>query len=580
MEHRLQSIMIFVVAISFWTIGTVAYGDPSLILSLSFDEVAADGTVMDSSQYGNHGTTAGSTALVDGRFGKALKFNGEDTWVEIPHHNSLTVRKSVTVMAWIYTPRYNGPDGIEWQGIIAKGNVPRSYSLYTEVGGGLLLSPSISPVEETSNEQFERNEWQHVVAQIGDGVKRYWINGKSAGSVPFDRLLPGKIDQASVLIGNTHDTEPSEHPDRHFLGLIDEVRVWNRVLSEPEIISQMESGTTGAIVSISPASVKSPAVGEQLTLSFNVTGGENVAGYQTTVKFDPTALKYISSENADYLPEGALAVPGIVKDDTVTVAATSLTDESEGDGTLATLTFEVVSVKSSIVHLLDTLLTSALNISERPRVEGAKIIKLDGDVNGDGVINIQDLVAVTASFGQFGENIPADVTGDGIVNIRDLVFVAGKLGEGTEAPSAWHGELEAPLTKTNLQQWLREARQINLPDPTFQRGILVLEQLLAISTPIETMLLPNYPNPFNPETWIPYQLSEAAIVSVTIYDSVGSVVRSLDLGHQAAGYYRSHSKAAYWDGRNNLNERVASGIYFYQFQAGEFSATRRMLILK
>ena len=580
MEHRLGSIVIFVVAISFWAIGTVAYGDPSLILSLSFDEVAADGTVMDASQYGNHGTTAGSTTLVDGRFGKALEFNGEDTWVEIPHHDSLNVRESVTVMAWIYTPRYNGPDGVDWQGIIAKGNVPRSYSLYTEVNGGILLSPSGSQVEETSDGQFERNAWQHVVAQIGDGVKRYWINGKSAGSVPFDRRLPGKIDQASVLIGSTHDTEPLENPDRHFLGLIDEVRVWNRVLSEPEIISQMESGTTDAIVSISPASVRSPAVGEQLTLSLNVTGGENVAGYQMTVKFDPTALKYISSENADYLPEGALAVPGIVKDDTVTVAATSLTDESEGDGTLATLTFEVVSVKPSMVYLLDSLLTSGLSINARPRVEGAEITRLDGDVNGDGVVNVQDLVAVTASFGQFGENIAADVTGDGIVNIADLVFVAGNLGENGGAPSMWLSELEAPLTKANLQQWLREARQLNLTDPIFQRGILVLEQLLAISTPIETMLLPNYPNPFNPETWIPYQLSEAAIVTVTIYDIVGSVVRSLDLGHQAAGYYRSHSKAAYWDGRNNLNERVASGIYFYQFQAGEFSATRRMLILK
>ena len=197
-----------------------------------------------------------------------------------------------------------------------------------------------------------------------------------------------------------------------------------------------------------------------------------------------------------------------------------------------------------------------------------------------GVVNIQDLVAVTASFGQFGENIAADVTGDGIVNITDLVFVAGNLGESAGAPSVWHGESEAPLTKANLQQWLREARRINLTDPTFQRGILVLEQLLAVSTPIETMLLPNYPNPFNPETWIPYQLSEAAVVSITIYDVAGKVVRSLDLGHQAAGYYRSHSEAAYWNGRNNLNERVASGIYFYQLQAGEFSTTRRMLILK
>ena len=98
--------------------------------------------------------------------------------------------------------------------------------------------------------------------------------------------------------------------------------------------------------------------------------------------------------------------------------------------------------------------------------------------------------------------------------------------------------------------------------------------------PEATMLLQNYPNPFNPETWIPYQLSEAAVVTITIYDVAGNVVRSLNLGHQAAGYYRGRSQAAYWNGRNNLNERVASGIYFYQIQAGEFAATRRMLILK
>ena len=93
-------------------------------------------------------------------------------------------------------------------------------------------------------------------------------------------------------------------------------------------------------------------------------------------------------------------------------------------------------------------------------------------------------------------------------------------------------------------------------------------------------LLQNYPNPFNPETWIPYQLSEAATVRVTIYDVAGIVIRSLDLGHKGAGYYHNRSRAAYWDGRNNLSEHVASGIYFYQIQAGSFSATRRMLILK
>ena len=154
------------------------------------------------------------------------------------------------------------------------------------------------------------------------------------------------------------------------------------------------------------------------------------------------------------------------------------------------------------------------------------------------------------------------------------------MGESAGAPSLWYADLKEPLTKANLQQWLRQARQINLTDPTFQRGILVLEQLLAVSTPTQTMLLPNYPNPFNPETWMPYQLSEAAVVRITLYDVMGRVVRSLDLGHQAAGYYRSRSEAAYWDGKNTLGEQVASGVYFYTLTAGDFTTTRKMLIRK
>ena len=98
--------------------------------------------------------------------------------------------------------------------------------------------------------------------------------------------------------------------------------------------------------------------------------------------------------------------------------------------------------------------------------------------------------------------------------------------------------------------------------------------------PEESVLLANYPNPFNPETWIPYQLSEPAEVSVSIYSVNGSLIRTLALGHQSAGVYRSRSRAAYWDGRNAFGERVASGLYFYTLTAGDFTATRKMLIRK
>ena len=92
--------------------------------------------------------------------------------------------------------------------------------------------------------------------------------------------------------------------------------------------------------------------------------------------------------------------------------------------------------------------------------------------------------------------------------------------------------------------------------------------------------MPNYPNPFNPETWIPYQLSRDAEVALTIYDASGFMARRLDLGHRLAGYYADRGRAAYWDGRNNFVEGVASGVYFYHLTTGDFSATRKMLILK
>ena len=103
---------------------------------------------------------------------------------------------------------------------------------------------------------------------------------------------------------------------------------------------------------------------------------------------------------------------------------------------------------------------------------------------------------------------------------------------------------------------------------------------LSIELPKETVLLSNYPNPFNPETWIPYQLAKPAKVTVSIYATDGTLVRTLALGYQPAGVYHDKSRAAYWDGKNELGESVASGVYFYTLTAGDFTATRKMLIIR
>ena len=205
------------------------------------------------------------------------------------------------------------------------------------------------------------------------------------------------------------------------------------------------------------------------------------------------------------------------------------------------------------------------------------------DVNKDGQISILDLILVGQDFGKAkSTNARSDVNGDGKRNISDLVLVARHLGEITGIPGAPSAlaissmGLDPPM----IRGWITQAQIENDGSLVFQQGIANLERLLALMTPRETQLLANYPNPFNPETWIPYQLSEPAEVTLRIYAMNGALVRMLNLGHQPAGIYQSRSQASYWDGKNQLGEPVASGVYFYTLTAGDFTATRKMLIMK
>ena len=203
------------------------------------------------------------------------------------------------------------------------------------------------------------------------------------------------------------------------------------------------------------------------------------------------------------------------------------------------------------------------------------------DVTGDGKVNILDLVLVSRHFGPAAAAPPGvDINGDGEVDIFDLILLAQHLvpSNTAAAPSLF---LKRPgVDAVKVQSWLATAYRENDGSLTFAEGIAKLESLLAGIVPTETAVYANYPNPFNPETWIPYQLAEPAEVTVSIYTVDGQLVRTLDFGYQAVGVYASRSRAAYWNGRNALGEPVASGAYFYTLTAGDFTATRKMLIRK
>ena len=237
------------------------------------------------------------------------------------------------------------------------------------------------------------------------------------------------------------------------------------------------------------------------------------------------------------------------------------------------------------------------------------------DVNADGQVDVLDLALVAVFYGTRGDGLPADVNADGIVNVQDFAAVAAGvdaaddlslpaiepvLAAAAEQEEDLDGIAEAPMGSGNLRRdvlsggvavrniaaTLADARHIaETGDARLRKGIALLETLLQLLTemgtiPETTALLPNYPNPFNPETWLPYQLATPTEVTLSIYSIDGRLVRTLDLGHQPAGVYQSKHRAAYWDSKNQLGEKVASGVYFYTLTAGEFTATRKMLIAK
>ena len=262
-------------------------------------------------------------------------------------------------------------------------------------------------------------------------------------------------------------------------------------------------------------------------------------------------------------------------------------DGVSGRGMLLSVTFTAKTFGQTQLRLNNFQLAAITGVSI-PAVANEVVITVEGrlatgDVNRDGQVNILDMVLVARHF---GKTVPAnseiDMNGDGIINIQDLIIVAQHLGESTTSasPSILAMDGIEGLDPAMIQAWIAQAQVEDDGSLAFRQGIENLQTLLTLFIPEKTALLHNYPNPFNPETWIPYQLAEPAEVTLTIHSVNGTLVRTLALGHHHAGIYQTRSRAAYWDGKNDVGESVASGIYFYTLTAGNFTATRKMLIKK
>ena len=464
---------------------------------------------------------------------------------------------------------------------------------------------------------------------VGDEV---WTSHKlpTTGRNNFHDML-GRALPRGLIYGNIYFYSPEEQDTTMYLGAHQRVKVWlngeliyqrNRLQGGEENYTEFSSLTlhqgrnvlliasdfhieeasngffgfdSGTKYTLEPPGVgyafsEMPLhVGDTFTLDIRAENIFDLAGWQFDIAFDPTVLEALDVSEGDFLKSdagttffqggridnaagkitgliaGRIADGGVSGSGSVLQVRFKAKAEGETGLTLQNFLFGSVTEESIPAGPLEIYIT----VEER---------LLTGDVNRDGVVNILDLIRVARQLGQrVSADSAVDINGDGVVNIFDLTLVAQGIGKtSAAAPTVATGSV-GPAT---IEVWIAQARLADDGSIAFRQGIANLEVLLASMIPQETALLPNYPNPFNPETWIPYQLAVPAEVTLTIFDMNGGTIRHLEAGHQAAGTYQSRSRALHWDGRNQRGESVASGLYFYTLSAGEFTATRKMLIRK
>ena len=546
------------------------------------------------------------------------------TWLdvarnEISDFSPLDGLRENLKLAWYINPGYpKGGTKIEgpWLWVtLPDARLQTDQDLLSEATGGTITDTKIATNGATEGKP------------VGDDVWRFDIL-PSTDRNNIGNMLKGAVSEHGVTYGFVSIYSPREQETTMYVGNDEGLKVWlngdlvYEVLGDralelnyndffPVTLKQgrnvllvavfspsdrtgaffgFESGIeyTAAIPGIGYAFFETPIhVGDTFTFDIRAENVSDLAGWQFNVAFDPAILQAVEVSEGDFLKSDGGATffrrGGVDNTNGVITgfsAARTTTGGASGSGSLLQVTFNARGDGETRLALQNFRFGSAIG-EEIPAGPLEIYVTVErqlatGDVNRDGSVDILDLILVAQQLGKnVASDSPVDINGDGVVNIFDLTLVAQ--GIGAAAPAVGTGRADA----STIEAWIAGARLADDGSIAFRQGIQNLENLLAsLIIPRETALGANYPNPFNPETWIPYQLAVPAEVTLTIYDMNGGTVRRLEVGHQAAGMYRNRSRALYWDGRNGRGEFVASGLYFYTLRAGEFTASRKMLIRK
>ena len=430
-----------------------------------------------------------------------------------------------------------------------------------------------------------REQQTKIFVGANDGVK-VWLNGRlvykefgtgwDPSAISYQHIVPVTLNEGVNMLLVAVDNYWGDWSG--FFGF------------SPEAEYTVVSPGTGFAFSTDTTSVR---VGDTFTVRVNAEKVTDLAGWQFDLTFDPSVFEAVEVKEGNFLKKGGGTTffqRGTIDNamGKITGLSAALISESgvTGNGTVLSVVFSAKADGNSELTLRNFQLGSSAGDVIPAGVRPLSITVASGptwDVNADGQVSILDLILVAQHMGSTAPaNSKVDVNRDGVVSILDLILVAQHMRESTgpASPSILAMDDVDNLDPVMIQAWIERAHLEDDGSIAFQQGIAFLQRLLTLLIPEETALLPNYPNPFNPETWIPYQLSEPAEVTLRIYSVNGILVRTLALGHTPAGIYQSRSRAAYWDGRNDVGESVASGIYFYTLTIGDFTATRKLTIRK
>ena len=505
-------------------------------------------------------------------------------------------------------PKIEGP----WLWVLLPDTIlDSSTDLLSEASGGTVTEVTVATHGATVGQSVGDSMWalhklpHQGINNIGDMLKQSIRDGVIYGSVSLyspreqdTTIYAGSEDEVKVWLNGVliyqHLSRRAAHDYTDFSPVTlkpgrNVLLVAVRILgNNGHGFFGFEPGTQYTVgTGIGYAFSKTPIhLGDTFTLDIRADNVSDLAGWQFDIAFGPAILEAIDLSEGDFLKaDGGTTLFQSGRIDNTAGKITGLIAGRiseggvSGSGSVLQVRFKAKAEGETGLTLQNFLFGSVTedSIPAGPLEIHVTVQErlLSGDVNRDGVVNILDLIRVAQQLGNsVPANSPVDINRDGVVNIFDLTLVAQGIG-GAAAPAA------QGINSVTIEAWIAEARLTNDGSTVFRQGIANLQILLAsLIIPQETALLANYPNPFNPETWIPYQLAVRAEVTLTIYDTNGEAVRRLEVGHQAAGMYQSRSRALYWDGRNGRGESVASGIYFYTLRAGEFTATRKMLIRK